>query len=70
MVHFDLENWRTNYKDKEISPSDLEQIIQPGSRIFFGSGCSEPVYLTDELAKDTYRWSDCEILHFFFCIKS
>ncbi|WP_457558747.1 GNAT family N-acetyltransferase [Candidatus Harpocratesius sp.] len=65
MVHFDLENWRTIYKDKEISPGDLEQIIKPGSRIFFGSGCSEPVYLTEELAKDTYRWSDCEILHFF-----
>ncbi|MHA1775909.1 MAG: GNAT family N-acetyltransferase, partial [Promethearchaeota archaeon] len=44
---------------------DLEKIIKPGSRIFFGSGCSEPLFLTDELAKDTYRWTDCEILHFF-----
>lgn len=65
MGHFDLENWRELYRDKEITPSDLEKIIQPGSRIFFGSGCSEPLHLTDELAKDTFRWTDCEILHFF-----
>lgn len=65
MGHFDITNWRENSKAKEITPADLENIITPGFRIFFGSGCSEPLYLTQELAKDTYRWNDCQILHFF-----
>ncbi|TFH31256.1 MAG: GNAT family N-acetyltransferase [Promethearchaeota archaeon] len=65
MGQFDVENWREQSKSKEIIPADLEKIITPGSRIFFGSGCSEPIFLTDELAKDTYRFNDCQILHFF-----
>ncbi|MHA1522328.1 MAG: GNAT family N-acetyltransferase [Promethearchaeota archaeon] len=65
MGQFDFDNWREKSKHKEILPVDLEKIITPGSRIFFGSGCSEPIFLTDELAKDTYRWNDCQILHFF-----
>ncbi|MHA1744851.1 MAG: GNAT family N-acetyltransferase [Promethearchaeota archaeon] len=52
------------YKDRKITPDRLAQIIQPGSRIFIGSGASEPLILTTELVKKKWRFADCEIIHF------
>ncbi len=63
MTDFDLSSWREKYKEKEIQPSDLAKIISPGSRIFIGTACSEPLFLTNELVHDKYRWIDCEIIH-------
>jgi len=63
MSDFDLSSWREKYKEKEIQPSDLAKIIRPGSRIFIGTACSEPLILTNELVHDKYRWTDCEIIH-------
>ncbi|MHA1511309.1 MAG: hypothetical protein ACTSRX_06255, partial [Promethearchaeota archaeon] len=57
-------DWRSKYKNKEIKPEGLARIIQPGSRIFIGSGCSEPLILTGELIKKKWRYVDCEIIHF------
>ena len=57
-------DWRSKYKNKEIKPDGLSRIIQPGSRIFIGSGCSEPLILTGELIKKKWRYVDCEIIHF------
>ncbi len=65
MPKFDVNQWRKVYKTKEISLKQLEEIIKPGSRIYLGSGCSEPTLLTAELTKDKYRWQDCQIFHFF-----
>jgi len=49
---------------KKISPEDLTKIIQPGSRIFIGTGCSEPTILTSQLVLKKHFFTDCEILHF------
>jgi acyl-CoA hydrolase len=49
---------------KKISPEDITKIIQPGSRIFIGTGCSEPIILTSQLVLKKHHFTDCEILHF------
>ncbi|MBU0965869.1 MAG: GNAT family N-acetyltransferase [Proteobacteria bacterium] len=49
---------------KKISPEDITKIIQPGSRIFIGTGCSEPTILTQQLVSHKHYFTDCEILHF------
>jgi acyl-CoA hydrolase len=49
---------------KKISPEDLTKIIQPGSRIYIGTGCSEPIILTSQLVLKKHHFTDCEILHF------
>ncbi|MBI5558694.1 MAG: hypothetical protein HY885_13765 [Deltaproteobacteria bacterium] len=50
--------------NKEISPADISKIIQPGSRIFIGTGCSEPTILTGQLVMKKHYFADCEIVHF------
>jgi acyl-CoA hydrolase len=49
---------------KKISQEDLTNIIQPGSRIFIGTGCSEPTILTQQMVAHKHHFTDCEILHF------
>ncbi|MGV9204774.1 MAG: GNAT family N-acetyltransferase, partial [Promethearchaeia archaeon] len=57
--------WKEKYKHKEIDPDKLVEIIKPGSRVYFGSACSEPVVLTSQLAKNMEKFVDCQIYHFF-----
>ncbi len=59
-----MENWREKYKPKEIKPEWLPRIIKAGSRVFIGSGCSEPVILTEQLIQNKYRFADCHFIHF------
>ncbi|MHA1819748.1 MAG: GNAT family N-acetyltransferase [Promethearchaeota archaeon] len=60
------ENWRESFKDKEITPEKLKDIIKPGSNIYIGSGCSEPIILTNQLIKyANTEFLDCQIYHFF-----
>ncbi|MHA1775452.1 MAG: GNAT family N-acetyltransferase [Promethearchaeota archaeon] len=56
--------WYEEFKDREIKPEDLGKLIRPGSRIFIGSGCSEPEILTKQLVKKKWRFTDCELIHF------
>ncbi|MFH1215757.1 MAG: GNAT family N-acetyltransferase [Pseudomonadota bacterium] len=49
---------------KEITPADIAKIIQPGSRIFLGTGCSEPTILTEQLVLKKNSFTDCELVHF------
>lgn len=67
MSVFDVKNWREKHKHKSIEPNDLEEIIKPGSGIYIGSACSEPIALTKILAKDDFQHQarDCQIFHFF-----
>ena len=51
-------------KKKEIQPENLHRIIERNSRIFIGSGCSEPIILTEQLVKKKWEYTDCEIIHF------
>ncbi|WP_457557277.1 GNAT family N-acetyltransferase [Candidatus Harpocratesius sp.] len=59
-----LGRWYNKFKEREIVPEDLAKIIKPGSRIYIGSGCSEPQILTSQLVKKKWRFTDCEIIHF------
>jgi len=56
--------WQRAHKDKEIRPEKLYKFIRPGNRIFIGSGCSEPVVLTEQLVDNKHRFTDCELIHF------
>lgn len=51
------------YKDKEISLEKIIELCKPGSDIYIGSGCSEPLYITKYLTKQNL--TDCYILHYF-----
>lgn len=59
-----MHDWRERYKNKEISPDDLSNIIKPGSHIFIGTACSEPLVLTEQLVKKKWKFADCELIHF------
>ncbi len=59
-----MQDWREQKKNLEIKAENLHQFIEAGSRIFIGTGCSEPVRLTEQLAKNKHRFNDCEIVHF------
>ncbi len=65
MSQLEFSSWREKYKNKEIAPSKLIEIIKPGSRVYFGSACSEPVLLTSQLANNMEKFVDCQIYHFF-----
>jgi len=59
------EEWMDKYKDKQIQIDDaLREYIQPGERIFIGSGCSEPTDLVRRLIQLGAEFPDIEILHF------
>src|SRR5271157_653982 len=65
MRPFNLATWREDFKDREIEPGDLDKIIKPGFRVSFGSACSEPVLLTNQLVNGKWKWPDLRIFHFF-----
>jgi len=65
MSRFEHPDWKEQYLHKEIVPEKLMEIIKPGSRVYFGSACSEPVILTGQLAKNMDKFVDCQIYHFF-----
>lgn len=58
------EEWRQQSRDREITPKKLVNLINPGSRIYIGSGCSEPTILTEQLVLRKNSFTDCEIIHF------
>ncbi len=52
------------YKDKEVNIDDaIMKYIEPGDRVFIGSGCSEPVDLVKKLIELSPRLPDTQILH-------
>ncbi|MBU0728573.1 MAG: GNAT family N-acetyltransferase [Proteobacteria bacterium] len=57
-------NWRKQNKELEINAEDLHRFIKPGSRIFIGTGCSEPIRLTEQLVLNKRLFTDCELVHF------
>ncbi len=65
MNNFEREDLPKDFlKEKEIDPEKLHEEVERGSRIFLGSGCSEPVILTEQLVKKKWRFTDCELIHF------
>ncbi|MBU0680524.1 MAG: GNAT family N-acetyltransferase [Proteobacteria bacterium] len=58
------DDWWQKSSDREIAPEKLADFIHPGSRIYIGSGCSEPTILTEQLILRKNSFTDCEIIHF------
>ena len=52
-----------DFKDKEITLERIKDLCTPGSTIYIGSGCSEPIYITNYLTKQNL--TDCYIFHYF-----
>jgi len=52
-----------DYKEKEITLEKIRELCKPGSTIYIGSGCSEPIYITEYLTKQNL--TDCYIFHYF-----
>jgi len=59
-----IKDWLLQNKDLEINAAELHHYIKPGSRIFIGTGCSEPVKLTEQLVLNKREFIDCELVHF------
>ena len=58
-------DWRTKWKEKEITVEEAINKINPANRVFIGTACSEPQALTSELIKQSNKLFDIEIIHFF-----
>lgn len=57
-------SWIEKFSYKEITIDSLSEYVKPGTRIFLGTGCSEPLIFSKELLKEKYRWFDCHLIHF------
>ena len=60
----DISTQLKRYKDKQLSAQDaITGFINPGDRIFIGSGCSEPCDLTKMLITFGSELQDVEMIH-------
>jgi acyl-CoA hydrolase/GNAT superfamily N-acetyltransferase len=58
------QNWREQWKKKEITAKEAISKIIPGNRVFIDTACSEPQALTTELIHASEQLVDTEIIHF------
>ncbi len=56
-------NWEEKYSDMVVSPKEAVQRIQPGFRVFIGTGCAQPQRLVDALVARHADLADIEIVH-------
>ncbi len=56
-------NWQEKYSDMVVTPKEAVQHIQPGSRVFIGTGCAQPQKLVDALVERHADLADIEIVH-------
>jgi acyl-CoA hydrolase len=54
--------WPDDYRSKRVSVQEAIQNIQPGQRVFVGSSAGEPQHLVKELAAQSHRFADLEII--------
>jgi len=55
-------NWRDYYREHCVTASEALKLLRSGSRIFLGSACGEPQYLTRSLAEAAGTLSDVEVI--------
>jgi len=58
-----MSHWKEIYPKKLATGSQAIRMIQPGSRIFIGTGCGQPQLLVEELVKSSDGIVDAEIYH-------
>ncbi|MBN1766514.1 MAG: GNAT family N-acetyltransferase [Sedimentisphaerales bacterium] len=56
-------NWKDHYKSRVVSAEMAVKKIQPGRRIFIGTGCAQPVELVQAMVARAKDLSDTEIVH-------
>lgn len=57
-------DWRSKWKNKEITVAEAIKKIIPGNRVFIDTACSEPQALTSQLIKSSESLLDTELIHF------
>ncbi|OGP51390.1 MAG: acetyl-CoA hydrolase [Deltaproteobacteria bacterium RBG_13_43_22] len=57
--------WPDDYLQKRTSPKDAIRRIQSGQRVFIGTACGEPQRLVKELAAQSGRLADLEIMQLY-----
>ena len=55
--------WREHHRDQILNATDALKKVQPGQRIFVGTGCAEPLELVSALTHRAYELPDTEIVH-------
>jgi len=56
-------NWREKYRDKLMSAAKAVSHIEPGNKIFIGTGCAAPQLLIEALTAEQQGVADTEIYH-------
>jgi acyl-CoA hydrolase/N-acetylglutamate synthase-like GNAT family acetyltransferase len=55
--------WKDRYAAMVATPEQAIRRLEPGQRVFIGTGCGEPVDLVDALTKRARELPDTEIIH-------
>lgn len=56
-------NWQEKYATMIHTPTEAIKKVQPGQRVFIGTGCAQPEELVRALSAQSNRLPDCEIVH-------
>ena len=56
-------DWLKKYEQIVISADQAVSMIEPGHRVFIGTGCGQPQLLIDALLSNANRLEDVEIIH-------
>lgn len=56
-------NWQEKFGDMIVTPEEAVSHIQPGSRVFIGTGCAQPQRLVKALVARHADLADIEIVH-------
>ena len=56
-------NWQDEYQSIIANPSEAVARINPGQRVFIGTGCAQPQVLVDALIARAAELEDIEIVH-------
>ncbi|GAB4311112.1 MAG: hypothetical protein Kow0069_11390 [Promethearchaeota archaeon] len=56
-------DWTRKFEAKVTTPQEALDLVEPGSRVFVHSGCSEPQALVAEMVKRHRALKDVEVIH-------
>ncbi|RUM40259.1 MAG: 4-hydroxybutyrate CoA-transferase, partial [Desulfobulbus sp.] len=56
------QDWQRKYKDMISTPSRALAHVQPGQRVFIGTGCGEPVQLVSAMTKRAGSLANVELV--------
>ena len=62
MTRFDAD-WQEKYSSMVVGPDEAIKSLNPGQRVFIGTGCAEPLELVRALTRWAAELPDTEIVH-------